>query len=50
MIEYDPHRWLDHLLDVQGLLSREITARALHRSEADAHVVETDDVVNIRID
>ena len=27
MIQYDPHRWLDHLFDVKGSLIPEITLR-----------------------
>lgn len=27
MIQYDPHRWLDHLFDIRGTLVREIGAR-----------------------
>ncbi len=29
MIQYDPHRWFDHLLDVKGSLIPEITPRVL---------------------
>jgi ion channel-forming bestrophin family protein len=29
MIQYDPHRWLDHLFDVKGSLIPEITLRVL---------------------
>src|SRR5271165_5294709 len=29
MIQYDPHRWGDHLLDVRGSLIPEITLRVL---------------------
>jgi putative membrane protein len=29
MIQYDPHRWLDHLFDVRGTLIPEITLRVL---------------------
>jgi putative membrane protein len=29
MIQYDPHRWLDHLFDVKGSLILEITPRVL---------------------
>ena len=29
MIQYDPHRWLDHLFDIKGSLIQEITARVL---------------------
>ncbi len=29
MIQYDPHRWLDHLFDVKGSLIREIALRVL---------------------
>jgi putative membrane protein len=29
MIQYDPHRWLDHLFDVKGSLIAEITPRVL---------------------
>jgi putative membrane protein len=29
MIQYDPHRWLDHLFDVKGSLIPEITSRVL---------------------
>jgi putative membrane protein len=29
VIEYDPHRWLDHLFDVKGALIPEITLRVL---------------------
>src|SRR5262245_15804904 len=27
MIDYDPHRWLDHLFDVEGSMLREIVGR-----------------------
>ena len=29
MIQYDPHRWLDHLFDVKGSLIPEISLRLL---------------------
>ena len=29
MIQYDPHRWSDHLFDVKGSLIPEITLRVL---------------------
>ena len=29
MIQYDPHRWFDHLFDVKGSLIPEITLRVL---------------------
>ncbi len=29
MIQYDPHRWLDHLFDVKGSLISEISLRVL---------------------
>src|SRR4051794_29832116 len=29
MIDYDPHRWLDHLLDIKGSVVRQIFARVL---------------------
>jgi len=29
MIQYDPHRWIDHLFDVKGSLIPEITLRVL---------------------
>lgn len=29
MIDYDPHRWADHLLDVKGSMLRQILARVL---------------------
>ena len=29
MIQYDPHRWFDHLFDVKGSLILEITPRVL---------------------
>jgi putative membrane protein len=39
MIQYDPHRWLDHLFDVKGSLIREITPRVLACAAWSAGVV-----------
>lgn len=29
MIEYDPHRWIDHLLDIKGSMLRQLSTRLL---------------------
>ncbi len=76
MIQYDPHRWGDHLFDVKGSLiiegiggenenpfgndlddlaleelcgkmAKNILAISGHRREAEAHVVETSEVIKI---
>jgi hypothetical protein len=55
MIQYDPHRWSDHLNDLAleelcGKIAKNILAISGHRREADAHVLETSEVIKIGVE